>query len=242
LTQILYTIDDIQQNKKKLQSPENILSMDNFPTLGDSIDNLQKSLISLDRVAVEKILRSPENNQSPMTMIENIVVPALERIGQGWENGQVSLAQVYMSGRIIEEMIDKLLPTGHRERKNQPPMAIVVLEDHHLLGKRIVYSALRASGFELMNYGQMNVETVVKNVKADGIRILLVSVLMLPSALRIKNLRELLNKTASPVKLIVGGAPFRYDSQLWQEVGADAMGINPSDAVELVKKFMQEIL
>lgn len=215
--------------------------MDNQAALGDSIRDLEKSLLSLDRVAVEAILRDSKDNQTPMMKIEHIVVPALELIGNGWETGTVSLAQVYMSGRICEEMIDKILPPSHPDRKDQPPMAIVVLEDHHLLGKRIVYSALRASGYELLNYGQMDVETVVKNIKSDGIKILLISVLMLPSALRIKTLREALNRENCPIKLLVGGAPFRYDDQLWKEVGADAMGTNPTDAVEWVKKFAEEL-
>ena len=129
-----------------------------------------------------------------MLKIENIVLPALERIGKGWEEGRVSLAQVYMSGRICEEVIDRILPPSHPQRKDQPPMAIVVLEDHHLLGKKIIYSALRASGYELLNYGQMDVETVVRNVKTDGIEILLISVLMLPSALKVKQLRNALER------------------------------------------------
>jgi methanogenic corrinoid protein MtbC1 len=216
--------------------------MKNQAVLGDSVRNLEKALLSLDRVTVESILRDSEDDQNTLAKIDQIVVPTLERIGQGWETGKISLAQVYMSGRLCEEMIDKILPPSHPERNNQPPMAIVVLEDHHQLGKRIVYSALRASGYELMNYGQMNVETVVKNIKSDGIKILLVSVLMLPSALRIKTLREALNKEKCPVKLLVGGAPFRYDNQLWQEVGADAMGTNPSDALEWVKKFTGDLL
>jgi methanogenic corrinoid protein MtbC1 len=215
--------------------------MENRPVIGDSIDNLEKSLLRMDRVEVEFILRNEENGQTPVRTIENIVVPTLERIGKGWENGQISLAQVYMSGRICEEMIDKILPPSHPARKDQPPMAIVVLEDHHLLGKRIVYSALRASGYELFNYGQMDVTTVVKNIKTDGIKILLISVLMLPSALRIKALHEALKKEGCEVKLLVGGAPFRYDSQLWREVGADAMGYNSADAVEWVKKLSQDL-
>jgi methanogenic corrinoid protein MtbC1 len=216
--------------------------MENNKATGDSIEKLEKSLLSLDRVAVEKILMGEDGSLSPLKTIEKIVIPALELIGQGWETGRVSLAQVYMSGRICEEMIDKMLPPSHPDRTKQPPMAIVVLEDHHFLGKRIVYSVLRSSGFELFNYGQMDVATVVKSIKADSIKILLISVLMLPSALRVKTLREALDKENCEVKLLVGGAPFRYDNQLWQEVGADAMGHNPTDAVEWVKKFSKEIL
>jgi methanogenic corrinoid protein MtbC1 len=193
------------------------------------------------RFSIESLLVRNKENLDPMTLVEQVVVPALERIGTGWEQGRISLAQVYLSGRICEEMIDKLLPPDHTSRKRQPPMAIVVLEDHHLLGKRIVYSAMRASGFELFNYGQMDVDTVVSKVKTDGIKILLISVLMLPSALRIKTLRESLIRENLDIKLLVGGAPFRYDKLLWQEVGADAMGANPAEAVEWVRKISGDI-
>ena len=208
---------------------------------GDTVDKLEKSLLALDRLAIEAILTGDARDQTALLKIENIVLPALERIGKGWEEGRVSLAQVYMSGRICEEVIDRILPPSHPQRKDQPPMAIVVLEDHHLLGKKIIYSALRASGYELLNYGQMDVETVARHVKTDGIKILLVSVLMLPSALKVKQLRNTLEREGLNTKILVGGAPFRYDKQLWQEVGADAMGYTPADAITLVMKYSQEV-
>jgi hypothetical protein len=33
---------------------------------------------------------------------------------------------------------------------------------------------------------------------------------------------------------VVGGAPFRFDDQLWREVGADAMGLSASDALKIL--------
>jgi methanogenic corrinoid protein MtbC1 len=206
----------------------------------DRVNELERTLLSLDRIGAKKVLSSAGNGQSPLATIEELVVPVLERIGQAWEVGKISLAQVYMSGRICEEMVDDMLPAGHPERTNRPPIAIVVLEDFHFLGKRIVYSALRASGFELLNYNRMDVDTVVKRVKIDGIKILLVSVLMLPSALRVKELRRVLDEEGCAVKLLVGGAPFRFDRQLWREVGADAMGCDAAEAIDLVKKFIEE--
>ena len=40
-------------------------------------------------------------------------------------------------------------------------------------------------------------------------------------------------------KIIVGGAPFRFDSRLWEEVGADAVGIFASEAPGLVDKLAE---
>jgi methanogenic corrinoid protein MtbC1 len=39
----------------------------------------------------------------------------------------------------------------------------------------------------------------------------------------------------------VGGAPFLFDDQLWQEVGADAMGKSASDAVAIVERLMGDM-
>lgn len=73
-----------------------------------------------------------------------------------------------MSGIICEEIIDKILPPSDPQRKDQPKMAIGVFEDYHLLGKRIIYSTLRASGFELIDLGGgLNVELLVSIVEKD---------------------------------------------------------------------------
>jgi methanogenic corrinoid protein MtbC1 len=91
----------------------------------------------------------------------------------------------------------------------QARLGIAVLEDYHLLGKRIVYSILRASGFAVRDYGRRTVEELVRLVQADEIEIPLISTLMLPSALRVKELRKQLSAADLPFKIVVGGAPFR---------------------------------
>ena len=125
------------------------------------------------------------------------------------------------------------------ERTEQPRMAIAVLEDHHFLGKRMVYSILRASGFALLDYGHQDVSSLVRRANEDGIEILLISTLMLSSALKVAAVRSELD---GPTKVLVGGAPFRLDEQLWRDVGADAVGYHAADAVEGVTKIMAGLL
>lgn len=203
------------------------------------VDQFEQALLSLDRVGAKEILTQSNNTSVPFHVIEEVIVPALERIGMGWEQGKVALSQVYMSGRICEELVDSILPLEGLERKQQPKMAIAVLEDYHLLGKRIVYSVLRAGGFDLLDYGQMNVDKIVNRARNDSIEVLLISALMLPSALRVKDVRAKLNQMGIEVKIVVGGAPFRFDDFLWKEVDADAMGKNASEAVAIVSQIME---
>lgn len=205
------------------------------------IDRMEKALLSLDYMTVMNIIMEPDRKATPIQMVEALVAPALERIGQAWEKGTAALSQVYMSGRICEELVDRILPPADPDRKSQPRMAIAVLEDYHLLGKRIVYSLLRSSGFEIFDYGRMDAEGILSRVRQDKIRILLVSVLMLPSALRIKNLVSKSRESGSEVKFIVGGAPFLFDDRLWREVGADAMGRDASESIKIIEKIKEEI-
>ncbi len=206
-----------------------------------NINEFMEALVSVNRVAARRVLEDAASIDK-ISFIENVVIESLERIGEGWKNGLFALSQVYMAGRICEELIDEVLPPGDPDRKDQPKMAICVLSDHHKLGKIIVYSLLRASGFDLLDYGTMEVEELVERIKNDKIEIILVSVLMLHSALKVKHLKEKLDSLNLDVKIVVGGAPFRFDKKLWQEVGADAMCSTASEAVLVIKSVMGESL
>lgn len=200
----------------------------------------EEALLSLDRVRAQDLIHSLSEQSGAMNTVETVVAPVLSRIGEGWERGDVALAQVYMSGRLCEELIDQILPPADPQRIDQPNMAIAVLEDHHTLGKNIVYSLLRASGYELKDYGHgVTVDALVKSVVDDEIEVLLLSVLMLRSALRVKAVVSELQKLNLNTKVVVGGAPFRFDPELWKEVGATAVGNSGNEAIQVVANLMR---
>jgi methanogenic corrinoid protein MtbC1 len=201
----------------------------------------QQSLAALDRVSANALFQEALASLTPIQAVEQLVVPALEQIGQAWHSGEVALSQVYMSGRFCEALVESVLPPSDPDRKHQPRSAIVVLSDYHDLGKRIVYSVMRASGFELYDYGRLDVDQLIDRAIADQLRVLMISVLILPSALKVRQVCNGLQARGSDVKVVVGGAPFLFDDQLWQEVGADAMGKSASDAVAIVERLMGDM-
>ena len=210
--------------------------MDN---LNLEINALERALLTMDHAVAESVVRDAMKTGTPIEIASELVSNTLKRIGEAWEDGKLALSQVYMSGIICEEVIDKILPPSNPMRIDQPKMAIAVFEDFHLLGKRIIYSTLRASGFELIDLGGgLHADQLVEIIKKEQIKILLLSVLMLPSALRIKELKQKL--ADMDIKIIVGGAPFRFDTDLWKEVGADGFGKDSSEAIEIVSKLMED--
>ena len=99
------------------------------------------ALLDTDRQAARRVLESACQVDGPTEALETLVRPVLERIGNRWETGELALSQVYMSGRICEELIETLQPeqSGHGAG-SEPRVAIGVIEDHHALGKRMVLS------------------------------------------------------------------------------------------------------
>ena len=77
----------------------------------------------------------------------------------------------------------EILPTESRKRTDQPKIAIPVLSDHHSLGKPIVCSILRASGFQLTDFGtELTVREISQRAILEKTEILLISTLMLDKA------------------------------------------------------------
>jgi methanogenic corrinoid protein MtbC1 len=200
--------------------------------LEEQRDNLKISLLTLDRFEAEKIIISTD--LTSCDVIEKLVIPVLDEIGSLWEKGIVALSQVYMISRICEEIIELFIPKYEIERKKSPRIGIFVLEDNHILGKRIVYFTVRAAGYDIYDYGIKKAEDLIRIVTDEKLEILLISTLMLSSAMKIKKVTKEIKKILPEIKIFVGGAPFRFSEKLWKTVGADGMGRTASDAVKLI--------
>lgn len=206
-----------------------------------SILELEKALLHINRVKAEEIVRCIYKGPENLHALENLMIGTLEKMGTAWENGEVSLAQEYMASIICEDLIEKYLPLSECPRKNVPKMAIGVLKDHHGLGKRMVYAVLRAAGFELLDFGlALSVDEMVHKTIDSQVEILLISTLMYPSALKVAEVKGQLDAAGAGTKIIVGGAPFRLDAELWKTVNADATGRDASEIVGIIEEMVRE--
>jgi methanogenic corrinoid protein MtbC1 len=88
------------------------------------------------------------------------------------------------------------------------------------------------------DYGHgVGAEALAERAVREQIDILLISTLMLRSAIQIARVVTAIRKTRPQTRILVGGAPFRFDKELWRQTGADAMGCNASEAAVIVGKW-----
>lgn len=200
--------------------------------------NLMDALLAVNRVTARNLIINEFNGSNAFELINGTIAPALEQIGAMWARGDVALSQDYMASKICEEIVESILPSDSPSRKDMPVIGITTLGDEHMLGRRVVCSFLKANGYNIHDYGDMGIEPVVKKVKEDGIEVLMISTLMLNFALMVKELRASFNDEKLNTKIVVGGAPFLFDPELWKEVGADAMAIDVTEAVYKINEVL----
>ena len=198
----------------------------------------KSALLDFNSDKARNILSSQVKNK--IEFIPSLIEDVLIDIGKEWEKGELALSQVYMSGMICEKLVEDLFIYKEDSKIDKSKIGIVTFNDFHSLGKKIVLSVLRSVGFNVVDLGfGIDSKTLINKIKKEKINILLISVLMLPSALKIKELREELRKRNHELKILVGGAPFIFDHLLWEQVGADAMGRTPSDAIIILRNWLK---
>jgi methanogenic corrinoid protein MtbC1 len=205
----------------------------------DASRQFEDALVGMDRILCRSLLVQAMGAAGGFGGLERVLAPALERIGRRWEAGELALTQVYMGGRICEDLLGELGPPVPAV-PGGPRIGVGVLQDHHQLGKRIVLASLRAGGLQALDLGQgLSAEDLAGAALEAGVAVLMVSVLMYPSALHVRQVRDLLGDRPGRPWLVVGGAPFRFNPDLWVEVGADAMGHTGMDAVAIANRLLE---
>jgi methylmalonyl-CoA mutase cobalamin-binding domain/chain len=193
----------------------------------------------LDASDLEKLVQNSLKTMSPLQVAEDIISPALERIGMMWEEGSANLAQIFLGSRLCDELLQRILPPEAHWRKDSPVIAITNFDDHHSLGKKIVFMTLRSNGFDIIDLGWTDSDSITSAALQHKVEVLMVSTLMLRSALKTKEIPRLLKEHGSQAVMVVGGAPFFFDPELAREVGAEAVGSNGADASGIVAVIME---
>ncbi|CDI04501.1 MAG: cobalamin-dependent protein [Candidatus Competibacter denitrificans] len=182
-------------------------------------------------------------------VVFKIVIPAVEEMMSNIsQDPDANLAQHFMTAQIAAEVTEKML-----EKFDHPPDIIgrVVIGtaygDLHSLGKRIVMGCLKALMVEATDLGaNVSAERFVDEAIARDAQVIAVSAMMVHTAIGdngARKVRRILKERGleERIKLIVGGAPYRYDAELFQTVGADAWAPDGVNAARTIIHLIEQV-
>lgn len=216
-----------------------------------TLDAYLKSLFDTDKAAALRIVQGAlDGGLTPEKVVFDVVVPGMERMIGGMisSDNLVTLSQHFLASQIAEEVVDRLIPLFATAPEVQGRVVIGTSHgDFHGLGKKIVSGCLRARMFEVTDLG-INVapERFVEEAVAVGAEVIAISSMMVHTATGergAKRVRQILRERGLEDKhrIIVGGAPYRFHSDLYQEVGADGWADSAAEAPAVVARLVLEV-
>ena len=174
-----------------------------------------------------------ESGTAPLTLINEEIVPALDRVGKRFEEKTLFLPQLLMSAEAAKAAFDEVkavMPTGQSGSKYTIVIA-TVHGDIHDIGKNIVRTLLENYGYRVIDLGRdVPPQTVVNAAIRENARIVALSALMTTTIPAMEETIRLLREQAPDCKIAVGGAVLTQDYA--DKMGADFYG---RDAMETVR-------
>jgi methanogenic corrinoid protein MtbC1 len=121
-------------------------------TLDDAAGNLTASLDRLDEQAANTALDRLFAAYTVETVLQEVLIPYLHRLGERWETGEVSVAQEHFASNLIR---GRLLGLAQGWGQGQGPGAILacVPGEQHELGLLAFGVALRRRGWRITYLG-----------------------------------------------------------------------------------------
>lgn len=174
----------------------------------------------LDRASAltEQLLK----NHDALQVIDDYLIPALNRVGDNYEKGKIFLPQLIASADCAKacfEIVKKNMPVGADTEKGKIVLA-TVKGDVHDIGKNIVKTVLENYGYKVIDLGKnVSPMAVVEAVKSNGIRLCGLSALMTTTVENMRETVQLLKEHCPNCKVMVGGAVLTEEYA--RQIGAD---------------------
>lgn len=178
----------------------------------------------------------------PLTIINEQLVPALDSVGKGFEEGEIFLPQLLMSAEAakIAFAVLKENMTGSTSPGTQKEKIILatVEGDIHDIGKNIVKVLLENYGFEVVDLGKdVSPETIVEAVIKEDASLVALSALMTTTVGSMEETIKVLRNVKPGCKIMVGGAVLNQEYA--DMIGADFYGKDAMQAVYYAQKLLK---
>ena len=206
-------------------------------------EGMYKAIVSLDKSKAQENAKAAINMELDLKeFIDQAMSPAMEIVGEQFQNGQMFLPELQMSADVFESAMQILQPKLLESNDSVEPKGRVVIGtvkgDLHSIGKDLVATMLKTRGFEVLDLG-VDISTLdfMEQAENTNANVIALSALLTTTMAAQREVVEALkdNGIRDKIKVIIGGAP--VDQQWADEIGADAYGENAAEAVKLVEKL-----
>lgn len=169
---------------------------------------------------------------SPQSILNDALVPAMNRVGQKFTEGKIFVPQMLLSAKAMNESMKHLKPFFQNGEIIRKGVFIIgtVLGDLHDIGKNLVAMMVEGAGWEVIDLGvDVSAEKYIATLDKYPEAICGMSALLTTTMNNMQPMIASIREKYPETKVIVGGAPLNADFAL--QIGANAYARDPQENI-----------
>ncbi len=191
---------------------------------------------------LDEVKHAIEAGEQPDALINEYLIPAINEVGELFNQKKYFLPQLIGSANTMKMAIDYIEPLLVRGdgASNMPTIVIATVEgDIHDIGKNLVALMLKNYGYRVLDMGKdVPAEDIVNLAIKENAAIIGLSALMTTTMMRMQDVVELCKEKGCTSKIVIGGACITQSFA--DEIGADGYSKDAADCVKLVERLLAE--
>ena len=212
------------------------------PKQGEAPQDLQQAIMrgvkaDAGRIAKELIALGAQ----PLSIVQQELIPALDRVGEDYEKGVLFLPQLLSAAQAAQAVFEvirvAIAKSGGESVKKAKLVIATVHGDVHDIGKNIVRTVLENYGYDVIDLGRdVPAEVICETVAREDVRLVGLSALMTTTLPAMEETIQLLHTLPHPPKIMVGGAV--VTPEYTAHMQADYYAKDARQAVEIAKEVL----
>ena len=202
---------------------------------------LDEAIIRGLRADAGKLAKAALETEDELSLVEGHLIPALDKVGEGYEQGKVFLPQLLSAAQAAQSVFEviraSIAQKGGAPVKKGSLVIATVKGDIHDIGKNIVKTVLENYGYEVIDLGRdVPPETILHTVETEHIRLVGLSALMTTTLPAMEETIKLLQTLPEPPAIMVGGAV--VTPEYARRMGADYYSRDARQSVEIAREVL----
>jgi len=193
---------------------------------------------------IEKIIDEMLTHLDEMKIINEYLIPILDKLGTLYENGKIFLPQLISSSEVAKVAFNYLNKRSNNSstiqiRQKKKIILATVKGDVHDIGKNIVKVVLQNYGFDVIDLGyDTDIDLIVQTALSKDILLVGLSALMTTTLKSMEQTISALFKNGYTGAVMVGGAVL--DNEYALKIGATYYAKNAQEAANIARKVFEK--
>lgn len=224
------------------------VSLEGTVSVSAKSEEIQGSAIYIDVVKgnkltiVDNVKKTLEMGTNPQDIIDNDLVPAVNKVGELFEQKKYFLPQLISGATVMDMAIEYITPFLNSDKPMEEKGTVVMATvegDIHDIGKNLVVLMLKNYGYRVIDLGKdVPKDIIIETAIKEKAQIIGLSALMTTTMMRMKDVVDEVKKRKLNVKVVIGGAV--VSESFADEIKADGYSKDANEAVKLVERLLTE--